>query len=235
VNAVIIQSSNLCSINSLKGALKMNKRKPVAVLGPRKAPKQERSRQTYQVILNGAVAVIRRDGLKKLSTNKVADESGVSIGSLYQYFPSKGAIIAALIDQAFEREYAGVTEALAQSAQHGGAKAAARAFFSRYYRLSDEELELRRILIGAVPTVERSQIALEFHTRLAEHVIEYFVTHFGLESRDRQIETFILQYISKGITLSSVDADIETYAGSVLVEELSDILLKVLRVPEEKW
>lgn len=213
----------------------MNKRKPVAVLGPRKAPKQERSRQTYQVILNGAVAVIRRGGLKKLSTNKVAEESGVSIGSLYQYFPSKAAIIAALIDQSFEREYAGVMETLAQSVRLGGAKAAAQAFFSRYYRLSAEDLELRRILVAAVPMVERSEIALKFHSQVAEYLIEHFVTHFGLESRDRQTETFILQYISKGLTLSSVDAEIETYAGSVLVDELSEILLKVLKVPKEKW
>src|SRR5579864_7422098 len=66
---------------------------------PRNKPRQERSGATVDAILQATARVLRRDGYDKLSTNRVAVEAGVSIGSLYQYFPNKEALVAALIDK----------------------------------------------------------------------------------------------------------------------------------------
>jgi AcrR family transcriptional regulator len=64
---------------------------------PRKAPKQARSQETVKVIVEAAARILERDGFEGFSTNAVAERAGVSIGSLYQYFPSKEALIGALI------------------------------------------------------------------------------------------------------------------------------------------
>jgi AcrR family transcriptional regulator len=64
---------------------------------PRKAPKQARSLETVKVIVEAAARILERDGFEGFSTNAVAERAGVSIGSLYQYFPSKEALIGALI------------------------------------------------------------------------------------------------------------------------------------------
>lgn len=69
---------------------------PVATT-PRKAPRQARAAATIDVILQGAAHILRRDGLGGLTTNHIAERAGVSIGSLYQYFPGKEAILAELI------------------------------------------------------------------------------------------------------------------------------------------
>ena len=61
----------------------------------RRRPRQSRSRATYDSILEGAVQVLERDGPDGLTTNRVAKRAGVSIGTLYQYFPDKAAILLA--------------------------------------------------------------------------------------------------------------------------------------------
>ncbi len=64
---------------------------------PRKAPRQARAAATIEVILEGAAHILRKDGLGGLTTNHIAERAGVSIGSLYQYFPGKNAILAELM------------------------------------------------------------------------------------------------------------------------------------------
>jgi AcrR family transcriptional regulator len=62
----------------------------------RRHPKQCRARQTVEAILDAVVRVLKREGVEAVTTNRVAEVAGVSIGSVYQYFPDKGAIFAAL-------------------------------------------------------------------------------------------------------------------------------------------
>lgn len=64
---------------------------------PRKLPKQARSAAMVEAILEGAARILEEEGIAQLNTNRIAARAGVSVGSLYQYFPSKDAIIAELI------------------------------------------------------------------------------------------------------------------------------------------
>lgn len=66
-------------------------------LEPRKRPQQGRARATYDAIIDAAARIVAERGLTGFNTNAVAERAGVSIGSLYQYFPNKDAVMAALI------------------------------------------------------------------------------------------------------------------------------------------
>jgi AcrR family transcriptional regulator len=63
---------------------------------PRKSPSQERSRQTVERILEAAARIFHEQGYTGATTNDIADEADVSVGSLYQYFPNKDALLVAL-------------------------------------------------------------------------------------------------------------------------------------------
>src|SRR5690348_2503051 len=75
---------------------------PKARTAPRKKPQQERSRATIDAILTATTRILVRDGFDHASTNRIAEAAGVSIGSLYQYFPSKEALVAALVERHIE-------------------------------------------------------------------------------------------------------------------------------------
>lgn len=69
-------------------------------ISPRKVPRQQRSLATVEVILQAATRVLSRESLAGFNTNRVAEVAGVSVGSVYQYFPNKAALVTALIDRA---------------------------------------------------------------------------------------------------------------------------------------
>ncbi|MCG8493997.1 MAG: TetR/AcrR family transcriptional regulator [Sneathiellales bacterium] len=72
----------------------MTFKKPL--LEPRKRPTQSRSEATFDAILEAAARILESEGLNSLNTNLVAEKAGVSIGTLYQYFPTKEVILAEL-------------------------------------------------------------------------------------------------------------------------------------------
>jgi AcrR family transcriptional regulator len=68
-----------------------NRRKPQ--ISSRKQPKQARSNELVATILEGAVRVLEKEGAHRFTTARVAEKAGVSVGSLYQYFPNKASIL----------------------------------------------------------------------------------------------------------------------------------------------
>ena len=70
---------------------------------PRKRPRQARSRATVDAILEATAQVLVAEGYDKTSTNRVAERAGVSVGSVYQYFPNKEALVGELVDR-YSRE-----------------------------------------------------------------------------------------------------------------------------------
>lgn len=84
---------------------------PNGTISPRKMPRQSRSRDTVEAILGAAARVLERESLEGFNTNRVAEMAGVSVGSVYQYFPNKDALMAALIERA-QAALAGEVEAV---------------------------------------------------------------------------------------------------------------------------
>jgi AcrR family transcriptional regulator len=78
------------------------KAKAKARLEPRRPPVQRRSRATVEAILTAAAQVFEERGYAGGTTNRIAEAAGVSIGTLYQYFASKEALVVALLEQHIE-------------------------------------------------------------------------------------------------------------------------------------
>ena len=82
---------------------------PPDALKPRKAPRQARSGATVDAILEATIRVLLSDGFRRLTTTRVAERAGVSVGTMYQYFPHKQALLYAVI-QRYLNEVAEVVE-----------------------------------------------------------------------------------------------------------------------------
>ncbi|KAA1179882.1 TetR/AcrR family transcriptional regulator [Rhizobium tropici] len=67
--------------------------RPRARISSRKQPKQVRSTELVSAILSAAAQVLAKEGAQRFTTARVAEKAGVSVGSLYQYFPNKAAIL----------------------------------------------------------------------------------------------------------------------------------------------
>ena len=81
---------------------------------PRKLPRQRRSRATVEAILDAAAEALVRHGYKGATTSVIAQRAGVSVGTLYQYFPNRDAVGAALVLRAMERVEASMQRALSE-------------------------------------------------------------------------------------------------------------------------
>lgn len=78
--------------------------KSIAPPAPRKLPRQGRSRLLVDAIVQACQKVLEEEGAEQLSTNRIAEVAGVTIGSLYQYFPNKEAILANLFSEKIAAE-----------------------------------------------------------------------------------------------------------------------------------
>lgn len=69
---------------------------------PRRSPRQARARVTVDAIVEATTQVLLEEGYDRLTTARAAERAGVSVGSLYQYFPNKAALVFAVIDRCCE-------------------------------------------------------------------------------------------------------------------------------------
>lgn len=77
--------------------------RPQAQIATRKEPKQARSTELVAAILEAAIQVLAKEGAPRFTTARVAEKAGVSVGSVYQYFPNKAAILFRLQAEEWRR------------------------------------------------------------------------------------------------------------------------------------
>jgi len=137
---------------------------PTAVRSnPRKTASQERSRLTVDALLEATARILVREGFDKASTNRIAEVAGVSIGSLYQYFPSKEALVAALIDRHNRQVMRAVQGELAE-ALNLSMEEAVRRLVSIAVKAHRIDPKLHRALTEQIPRVGRLE-NVEFFNR----------------------------------------------------------------------
>lgn len=121
-------------------------------LRPRKMPTQSRSRATVEAILVASAQVFRRHGYAAATTDRIAERAGVSVGSVYQYFPNKDAILVVLAERHIDAGFSLVGELLIESVREAPPLAEVLQRFVRaMIALHEHEPELHRILFEEAP------------------------------------------------------------------------------------
>ncbi len=157
----------------------------------RKRPRQDRSRATVEVILDATAQVLIRAGFDGLTTNTVADVAGVSIGSVYQYFPNKMALVSALIERHLDSVHASVFSELARVRDLPLA-AAVRAMIELMLRARAVNPEIHRVLIEQVPRTGRMARVRDLDKVLHGAVTQFLATRRSeLVVDDLDMATFL--------------------------------------------
>jgi len=129
----------------------------------RRRPKQSRARFTVESILDAVVRILKREGVKAVTTNRVAEVAGVSIGSVYQYFPDKRAIFAALHERHIQQIDRVVESKLLEYAE-SSLDDLIRAMVEAMIEAHTPDPELYELLMTEVP--QRAEGTREFTVRL---------------------------------------------------------------------
>ncbi|MET3601727.1 TetR/AcrR family transcriptional regulator [Martelella mangrovi] len=126
-------------------------------LEPRKAPVQKRSKATVEAILEATVQVLLRDGAEKLTTRRIAERAGVSVGTLYQYAPSKEALLYALVSRHLDLTASAVEQACRTS--HGRTlMQCSDAFVTAYVDAKAADPEVSRALYHATSRFDMTEL-----------------------------------------------------------------------------
>ena len=173
----------------------------------RKQPTQARAQATVEAILSAARRVLTRTGYAKFSTNRVAKTAGVSIGSLYQYFPNKRALVGAVLEDHVERRTRELLRERRKLVQMS-----VEQLIHRYAEWMVEshldDLELHRILVEELPRhgltpkisadIERAIVSIRVY--LEAHASELY-------PRDHGLSAFIIIHTMESLTKAALARD----------------------------
>lgn len=173
------------------------RRRP-APLDARKQPVQRRSTVTVDAILEAAARILEQGGFTRYTTNAIAERAGVSVGSLYQYFPNRDALTAALI----ERESAPLLAALEQA----GAAASCEAALLGLIRASVAH-QMQRPVLARLLDFEEERLPLgERDARIGDRIHATLTRAFALPDAPRLDDPSTAAFDVFAIVRGMVDA-----------------------------
>lgn len=193
---------------------------------PRKRPKQDRSRATVDAILEATARVLVEVGYERASTNRIARVAGVSIGSLYQYFPGKEALVAALVERHVDR----VTTLLDQAFDYMEGlqpRDAARALVTAVLSTQAIDADLHRRLVEQIPRVGRLQRIADIERRFTERTRDYLQSHRRESSiHNPEVAAPLIVYALHGILFGLARTDPAQLEDDAVAEEVVALLTR---------
>jgi AcrR family transcriptional regulator len=196
---------------------------------PRRKPRQERSRQTVDAILAAAARVLVNDGYDRTSTNRIAEAAGVSIGSLYQYFPSKEALVAALIERHVGEISAEMTAAL-DRLMAAPVREAAAALVQIMLDIHAVDPALHRVLHEQVPRIGRLELFHDIERQMMALTRVYLEHHRGELRPDLDLDLAvpILVQTVEAVSHSAVLHRPDLLRNPRLAREITELVVRYL-------
>lgn len=195
---------------------------------PRKWPRQARSRATFDALLDATARILERDGYAALTTNRIAERAGASVGTLYEYFPDADTMVALLAAREIGRVL-DVLESSMEALHDEPFEPAMRAWLG----VAFEELHARRALVREltnVPFLGRLPAAKELAVRLVA------IAATGGSRRRNEVDLggvptalFLVAHMVRGAFLAMLLSPPKGVAREVMLDDLTTLVLRMLR------
>jgi AcrR family transcriptional regulator len=169
------------------------------VLEPRKSPVQARSTASVDAILEATIQVLLNVGKERLTTTRVASRAGVSVGTLYQYFPNKSALLQAVL----KRHLAQVTEAveLVCKQQKGGTlQQMVTALINAFLGAKMKDAKTSVALYSVSSDVDGAKIVQQMGVRTHKSIVQLLVAAREPLTTDPQLIASVLQGTMAGVS-----------------------------------
>jgi AcrR family transcriptional regulator len=190
----------------------------------KKLPKQDRSRITVEAIIEAAARIIEKGGLAALSTNRVAELAGVSVGSLYQYFPNKEALVEEVRERFGLRFQASMLELLGRLPGLG-LREAIRAWVTMLVDLHAQSPGVHNAVGTGTPAEAHGPLAVVIGGYLDSHVDEIRRSDLTLAAR-------VLMDASEALVHNTSLREPALLEDPRWVDEVCDLLERYLVVDE---
>ncbi|MBP6014034.1 MAG: TetR family transcriptional regulator [Alphaproteobacteria bacterium] len=195
---------------------------------PRKRPEQDRSRATVDAIIAAAAHILVKHGYDAFTTNRVAERAGVSIGSLYQYFPNKEALLGELMRQHKSDLEAGIDK-MAEDAKKVPLAEVVRAAIEHNVQAHLIDPALHRVLSEEVPRLGKLDWQGDFSKRAAARVLAVLeVRRAELAIADLDLAVYMLTRAVEAIVHNAVTERLHDLKSGALADELTRMLVGYL-------
>ncbi|WP_180538592.1 TetR/AcrR family transcriptional regulator [Nevskia soli] len=178
-----------------------------AALEPRKSPVQARSAASVDALLEATIQVLLRVGKERLTTTKVASRAGVSVGTLYQYFPNKRGLLQAALRRHME-EVAGAVESVCRNQQGNTLAGMATALVGAFLDVKMRDMKTSVALYSVSSDVDGAKIVQRMSERMHRAIVAMLATSREPLKADPQVAATMLQGAMAGVSRRLLESDV---------------------------
>jgi AcrR family transcriptional regulator len=203
--------------------------KPTRRTAPRKRPRQERSEATVDAIVEAAARVLATEGYEAATTNAIAKAAGTSVGSLYQYFPSKDAIAVELLRR-FRADRIAFVRSRLEAVGQKPLESVVRALVSSFLQADGIRPELYRVLIDQVLRTSARHELRGYEEKL-EAIVALALGRVNPPPQiaDPDLAAFMIVRMVLALVVTA-NADAHRYSTEALANELTKLVVGYLGV-----
>lgn len=194
---------------------------------PPRAPRTEAGAGIVEAVLAAAELVIDEDGLKGFTTNRVAERAGVSVGSLYQYFPNKEAVLAELARRLERRTQAQLVEILRAASATTLEDTAARVVDAMLVGIGG--LAFRRALLQEVPAGWFEQTSERIDAEMRDQVRAALAARGDVRPGEHGLMAWVIAHAVEGVVEAAVRAAPQLVGQAEFRAELIELVKRYLR------
>ena len=193
----------------------------------RRSPNQARSRDKLELIFEASIRILNKQGLEGLTTNRIAEVAGVSIGTLYQYFSNKQEILAALGKREVDATIAKITE---QFLVCGEESDKLRLLIKILLNAFDGRHKVRKILLDIALTEQGMKGLDQSVLQITNLINSPMAAHFFNDMPQlTELDVFVLSSAVTGVIRSALMRDIDMLSQQELEDKIVGLIRSYIR------
>ena len=186
---------------------------------PRKSPVQARSAASVDAILEATIQVLLKVGKERLTTTRVAERAGVSVGTLYQYFPNKSALLRAVLRRHFDQVLEAVEQACREQ-QGNTVEQMATALITAFLSAKMREPQSSVALYSVSADVDGAKIVKQMVARMNQAMVAMLASARPPLTKDPQLIASLLQGAMSGVSRQLLESPNPEERFATLRDEL---------------